>query len=250
MLQWLFKRSFEDDSTARFESQLQQRFEAMSLGRQHAMLVAVVDSEVVGFAEVGMLPRPVTSSRMIVETSDPSIPAPPSDQQSTGDIGHGSTIQQAINDAEMTLQGAKSQTQSRTLADVPFVGNVAVSSQYRRRGIASKLMKIATAVARKWRCEELFVAVECDNNGAQALYANIGFEVMLDERDNLLRTSKNLPRLFMRRMVPPLVPATPTAVSVDNTTTGSIMGADNSSATDSSNSNDVISLNTSDSIGA
>lgn len=80
--------------------------------------------------------------------------------------------------------------------EVPYLGNVAVSSTCRRQGMGSKLVRIAEKVAEKWQEDGIFVAVESDNASALQMYKKLKFDVVLDERDNINRRGS---RLFLRK---------------------------------------------------
>jgi len=81
--------------------------------------------------------------------------------------------------------------------DIPYLGNVAVSSACRRQGIASKLIRIAEAYAEKWGDKHICAAVDCDNVNAISMYEKMNFEVVRDERDLINRNTNNAPRLFV-----------------------------------------------------
>ena len=87
-----------------------------------------------------------------------------------------------------------------TLSDVSYLGNVVVSSDFRRKNIATNLVKISAKVVGKWGDPFLYAAVECTNNAAIQLYSKLGFVVVLDERD-LINYKSPRPRLFMRKPV-------------------------------------------------
>lgn len=86
-----------------------------------------------------------------------------------------------------------------TFEDVPYIGNLIVSPGCRRRGIANKLIRIALKVTEKWNFEYLYLAVDIDNIEALNLYAKVGFEVILDERDLISRSITRTARLYMRK---------------------------------------------------
>ncbi len=56
-----------------------------------------------------------------------------------------------------------------------YVSDVAVSSAYRRRGVAQALLAYAEGVARTWRKEALVLDVETDNEAARKLYLKAGY---------------------------------------------------------------------------
>eukprot|EP00611_Tribonema_gayanum_P023766 TRINITY_DN5077_c0_g1_i1.p2 TRINITY_DN5077_c0_g1~~TRINITY_DN5077_c0_g1_i1.p2 ORF type:complete len:151 (+),score=52.78 TRINITY_DN5077_c0_g1_i1:551-1003(+) len=68
--------------------------------------------------------------------------------------------------------------------DVPYLANLVVATNYRGRGVGSKLVKLAQLlVARKWpsRQSRLFVLVEASNEAAIRLYEKQGFSLCDDD---------------------------------------------------------------------
>ena len=69
--------------------------------------------------------------------------------------------------------------------ELPYIGNVAVSNDSRRRKVGSTLVRLATKVAAKWCAPSsgsssfppfLFLSVERDNQNALRFYERLGFE--------------------------------------------------------------------------
>ena len=68
--------------------------------------------------------------------------------------------------------------------ELPYIGNVAVSNDVRRRKVGSTLVKLATKIATKWCAPSsetpfppfLFLSVERDNVDALKFYDRLGFE--------------------------------------------------------------------------
>jgi ribosomal protein S18 acetylase RimI-like enzyme len=69
--------------------------------------------------------------------------------------------------------------------ELPYIGNVAVSNDVRRRKIGSTLVRLATKIATKWCAPSLditsfplflFLSVERDNHEALKFYERLGFE--------------------------------------------------------------------------
>jgi len=86
-------------------------------------------------------------------------------------------------------------------ADVSYLGNVAVSPDYRRQSIATKLIRISCKLLEKWQDEYLYAAVDCDNFNALSLYTKIVFDVLLYDRELIFRKPTNTPRIYMRKKV-------------------------------------------------
>lgn len=59
--------------------------------------------------------------------------------------------------------------------DAPYIGNLAVDANVRRRGIASRLVKEAETVALRWGYDSICLHVNGDDDGAKAFYASQGY---------------------------------------------------------------------------
>ncbi|MDR9403622.1 MAG: GNAT family N-acetyltransferase [Halothece sp. Uz-M2-17] len=57
-----------------------------------------------------------------------------------------------------------------------YISNLAVSSQYRRRGIAQRLLRSCEQVSRQWGFKQIYLHVLDNNEGAQKLYARSGYQ--------------------------------------------------------------------------
>jgi len=68
------------------------------------------------------------------------------------------------------------------VTDVPYLGNVLVHKEYRRRGIGTRLVRIGEKVCQKWKEGMLWLAVDSDNLVAFEMYKSMGFESRVDER--------------------------------------------------------------------
>ena len=63
------------------------------------------------------------------------------------------------------------------VVDEGEIANLAVSDDLRRTGVGARLLDHALDVARKRRCQVVFLEVRESNTAARALYASRGFEV-------------------------------------------------------------------------
>jgi ribosomal-protein-alanine N-acetyltransferase len=63
----------------------------------------------------------------------------------------------------------------REVAGTGEVLNLAVSPEFRRRGVAKALLRSALAALRQRRVEEVYLEVRESNHSAQALYLSLGF---------------------------------------------------------------------------
>ena len=85
---------------------------------------------------------------------------------------------------------------TKATVDVPYLGNLVVDNEWRRNGIASKMVRIALKVAEKWQYEKLYLAVDFDNSNALSLYKKLGFDCILDEQDMIFGKKKDNPRSY------------------------------------------------------
>jgi len=63
----------------------------------------------------------------------------------------------------------------------PLLSNLAVSRQFRRRGIADRLCRGAEQVAREWGSEEVLLKVEKGNRAATRLYNKLGYRAVAED---------------------------------------------------------------------
>lgn len=60
-----------------------------------------------------------------------------------------------------------------------YVDELGVSPEFRRQGIARRLVLAVIAEGRKHACREIWLATETDNTAAQALYSGMGMHQQL-----------------------------------------------------------------------
>lgn len=171
---WIpFVASKADEERKQLEKQLYDRYDGFILqGKKHAMVVAI---DVAGVSKAN---ENLSSKSIVgfieVGTLPSPVPLPTND-------ANGNPIQ--------------------SILEVPYLGNVAVDRDFRRKGIATKLLRIALKVIEKWGENSLFVAVETDNEQAIKLYEKLDFKMKLDERLSINRSFGKQPRLFMAKMI-------------------------------------------------
>jgi ribosomal protein S18 acetylase RimI-like enzyme len=73
------------------------------------------------------------------------------------------------------------------LSMAPYIGNLAVSEQFRRRGIATALVNEAERVGAKWGYDTVCLHVDADNLGSRSLYGRLGYECTRQEPGVLTR---------------------------------------------------------------
>jgi len=64
----------------------------------------------------------------------------------------------------------------------PYVSDLAVRPDCRRRGVATQLLLHCERVARDWGHRGIFLKVDADRRGALQLYANLGYELLHNDQ--------------------------------------------------------------------
>jgi ribosomal-protein-alanine N-acetyltransferase len=81
-------------------------------------------------------------------------------------------------DGLSTTQSVKGFIAARIIGDEVHVNNVAVREQYRRHGVAKRLLEAVLAEALRMGARTAILEVRVSNAPAQALYAGCGFKVI------------------------------------------------------------------------
>lgn len=87
-----------------------------------------------------------------------------------------------------------------------YISNLAVGQGFRRRGIATALLKSCEQVARQWQIGELRLHVMEDNPAARALYRDAGFLILQAEDSPASWIGLQARRLLLRKVIRPLPP--------------------------------------------
>lgn len=100
-----------------------------------------------------------------------------------------------------TIKVKESEEKIGEFSDYLYVSNLAVSRNYRRQGIARRLLLSCEPLALKWGYEDIYLHVLDDNEGAKQLYLNLGYNIdriethphyWIVSRPNRLLLRKNL----------------------------------------------------------
>ena len=67
----------------------------------------------------------------------------------------------------------------------PYFSDLTVDSNYRRKGVASALVKEGERRAKEMNCQEMYLGVACSNTVALNLYSNMGYEIIVPTGDIL-----------------------------------------------------------------
>lgn len=84
-----------------------------------------------------------------------------------------------------------------TMLDQAELGNIAVAPEWRRRGIAQRLLTATIERMREHEVRELYLEVRTSNDGAQRLYTRNGFETVGRRRNYYTKPDEDA--LVMRR---------------------------------------------------
>ena len=80
--------------------------------------------------------------------------------------------------------------------EAPYVSDLAVRPEYRRRGVATQLLLHCEAIATEWNYPSIFLKVNTSHPGTLQLYANLGYEVYFnDHLHNNATLRKDLTRM-------------------------------------------------------
>ncbi|CAM9237054.1 unnamed protein product [Discosporangium mesarthrocarpum] len=142
----------------------------------HACIVAedCKTQQVVGFLEIGMLPPPTRVEKAALS----DLAAREEDRECSGPEPTGN-------------------------ADAPYLANVVVDKNQRRRGIGRLLVSSAFALVEElWKGEDyIYVTVEKGNNGAVSLYEGMGFKTAAIEDEMLARIRRRKSRIYLSKQV-------------------------------------------------
>jgi len=160
-------------SLFRQRTELQRRFERITSGKElHAMYVVTEDEPELDAYQSAAAGREGSKGYVVGFVEIGMLPSPIKEEKEWNGVTAKSTV------------------------DVPYIGNLVVNKEWRRNGIASKMVRIALKVAEKWQYEKIFLAVDFDNSKALNLYRKLGFECILDEQDMIFGKKKDCPRSY------------------------------------------------------
>lgn len=89
----------------------------------------------------------------------------------------------AIEITELTATALGEERAGSGLELRPLLSNLAVSPEYRKRGVAKRLCARAEAAARSWGYDEVLLRVEIDNSRARAFYRGGGYRAVAVDRE-------------------------------------------------------------------
>eukprot|EP00933_Yihiella_yeosuensis_P058282 TRINITY_DN58655_c0_g1_i1.p1 TRINITY_DN58655_c0_g1~~TRINITY_DN58655_c0_g1_i1.p1 ORF type:complete len:417 (+),score=101.29 TRINITY_DN58655_c0_g1_i1:69-1319(+) len=118
------------------------------------------------------------------------------------------------DDGRVRLPGARSKP---GVCGRPYVLNLCVAPEYRRRGLARALMSLSERIARDiWGDDQILLHVEDDKLPANALYENMGYAPMkytFDQEFPYTKAEADVLRnvTWRRKMLPPPSPTSPIA---------------------------------------
>lgn len=93
----------------------------------------------------------------------------------------GTDKEQIVGTIEINLRSPKLWFSTQKKNIYPYISNLAVSSSFRRRGIARQLLAQCDCIALGWGCRDLNLHVLENNQRARDLYCGSGYEFDLAE---------------------------------------------------------------------
>jgi GNAT superfamily N-acetyltransferase len=114
---------------------------------------------------------------------------------------HATNKSQAIASLEICVRHVDAQPQinfwlGRTTQQYPYIFNLAVHPQWRRRGVAKQLLLAAEQVVKQWGFSRLYMHVLEDNQAARSLYDGIGYRLH-DQEGSINHWLLGRPRRFL-----------------------------------------------------
>lgn len=82
-----------------------------------------------------------------------------------------------------------------------YISNLAVSSAFRRRGVAIELLTDCEQITKTWGYSELYLHVMADNHGGRSLYQRLGYELVSNEFMWSIIPWHRPERLFLRKQL-------------------------------------------------
>lgn len=88
-----------------------------------------------------------------------------------------------LSPAALDAQRLRGQGTPDVLQDRPLLSSLAVSSKFRKRGLAKKLCRAAEVQCKEWGFDEILLRVERDNGKARNLYRKLGYRVVAVDKE-------------------------------------------------------------------
>jgi ribosomal protein S18 acetylase RimI-like enzyme len=103
-----------------------------------------------------------------------------------------------VGTAEVSLRGTKDRDRADR-GQYVYISNLAVSQEFRQRGIGQELLKGCEEVAVSWGFNDLYLHVMADNDRAHNLYVKTGYQLLNTESIWSLFPWKRTQRLFLHK---------------------------------------------------
>jgi ribosomal protein S18 acetylase RimI-like enzyme len=82
-----------------------------------------------------------------------------------------------------------------------YISNLAVSKEWRRKGIAQELLVECEQIAKSWGYTELYLHVMADNERGRNLYQKLGYELVVADFARSMIPWYRPQRLFLRKII-------------------------------------------------
>lgn len=132
------------------------------------------------------------------------VPSAPPHKQQVCSIAFHTGQQQVIGTIEVGVRTANKYRQVDPHRYV-YISNLAVSRDFRRRGVAQELLKSCEQLTKSWGYPDLFLHVMGDNERGRNLYEKLGYELVSSEVVWSIIPWHRPERLFLRKQLEPIV---------------------------------------------
>jgi ribosomal protein S18 acetylase RimI-like enzyme len=103
-----------------------------------------------------------------------------------------------VGTVEVSLRGSFDRYKSDR-GQYVYISNLAVSRDFRQRGVAQELLRGCESIAHSWGYRDLYLHVMSDNDRARNLYTKTGYQLLTTESIWSLFPWKSTQRLFMHK---------------------------------------------------
>lgn len=108
---------------------------------------------------------------------------------------------QVVGTVEVSVRYVR--TQAIAPSRLPYISNLAVKPEYRRQGIARKLLQRCDAQVKKWNYGSIVLHVLDNNHAAQQLYLRCGYDIQYTETTLGSLLLQRPRRLFLQKSLSP-----------------------------------------------
>jgi ribosomal protein S18 acetylase RimI-like enzyme len=109
------------------------------------------------------------------------------------------TIEVSLRGTNDSLRDSSASRYKSDRGQYVYISNLAVSYDFRQRGIATELLQGCEDIARSWGHSDLYLHVMSDNDRARSLYTKMGYQLLSTELVWSLWPWQRTQRLFLHK---------------------------------------------------